>query len=153
MFVELFILTSMVIPEVLQLMFEYDAFLSFASHDEEIVKPLWQELCQNGLRVFWSDASLKSSIGQSWFDVIQNSLINSEHLILICTTNSMKSEWVKEEYQTFYSQCYLKSNKKRRLILKLEDSFNVDSLPPFLKNIQATTSIKLNFRSEKSYLN
>lgn len=123
-------------------MYEYDVFLSFASKDEYIVKILWQELCQNGLRVFWSDSNLKSNIGQSWIDVIQHSLINSEHFILVCTSNSIESEWVKSEYQTFYSQCYIPSKGTRRLALKLEDGFNINSLPPFLKNLQATSSIK-----------
>jgi hypothetical protein len=27
--------------------FEYDVFLSFASADEKIVKPIWQDLCQS----------------------------------------------------------------------------------------------------------
>ena len=39
--------------------FEYDVFVSFSSADEQLVKPIWQELCSNGLRVFWSDSTLK----------------------------------------------------------------------------------------------
>ena len=39
--------------------FDYDVFLSFSASDEGLVRPVWQELCLSGLRVFWSDATLK----------------------------------------------------------------------------------------------
>jgi hypothetical protein len=42
--------------------FEYDVFLSFASADEDIVKPIWQEISLSGLRVFWSDEALKKKL-------------------------------------------------------------------------------------------
>ena len=65
--------------------FEYDLFLSFAKTDEKIVKPIWQEMCLAGLRVFWSDSTLKDKIGESWFEVIQSSLEQSQHFVLICS--------------------------------------------------------------------
>ena len=120
--------------------FEYDVFISFASEDEDIVRPLWQNLCLSGLRVFWSDITLKEKVAQNWLDVIQQAVVNSRHFILVCTPNSMSSNWVKDEYQTFYSQCYQQSEGKRLLILKIEKNYSISSLPPFLKKIQATNS-------------
>ena len=49
--------------------FEYDVFLSFASADKELVKPIWQEMSSSGLRVFWSDETLKQNIGQPFIEV------------------------------------------------------------------------------------
>ena len=65
--------------------FDYDVFLSFASSDEEFARPIWQELCLSGLRVFWSDASLKQRLGEAWYESIQSSLVRSRHLIVIAS--------------------------------------------------------------------
>lgn len=122
--------------------FEYDVFLSFASVDEEIVKPIWQKFSLNGLRVFWSDETLKENIGQRFFEVIQDALVRSRHFVLITSFNSMQSEWVKQEYQTFYSECFLRSKGERRLIIFPLNNFNLSKLPPFLKSLQIAKSIK-----------
>jgi ferredoxin len=122
--------------------FEYDVFLSFASSDEEFVKPIWQELSLSGLRVFWSDESLKKDIGQSFFTTIQDALTHSRHFILICTSSSMGSNWVREEYETFFSQCYIPSGRERRLVLFSGKNFDRSTLPTLLKNIQFCDSVK-----------
>ena len=115
--------------------FDYDVFLSFASTDEELVRPVWQELCLSGLRVFWSDAVLKQRLGESWFDSIQSALERSRHLLLIVSVSSMSSEWVKREYQAFYNHCYRPGT--RRLIPVLAGQYNVSWLPLFLKQLEA----------------
>jgi predicted RNA-binding protein YlqC (UPF0109 family) len=61
---------------------------------------------------------------------------------LICTNNSIHSEWVKLEYETFYSQCFIRNQSIRRLILLPLKGFDLSHLPPFLKNIQVSRSIK-----------
>jgi hypothetical protein len=114
--------------------FEYDVFLSFSSADEEIVKPIWQELCSNGLRVFWSDAILKKEVGNSWFEVIERSLERSKHMLLVCSENSMNSKWVQREYRAFYDQCY--SADTRRLIPVLAHGYKPNDLPLFLRGLQ-----------------
>lgn len=122
--------------------FDYDVFLSFASADKEFVKPIWQEMSLSGLRVFWSDETLKQNVGQSFFSVIQNALTNSRHFVLFCTPNSMKSNWVREEYETFFSECYIASGRTRRLIVFEGTHFDRSILPAMLKNIQSTSSSK-----------
>lgn len=115
--------------------FEYDVFMSFSVNDEALVRPIWQEMCLNGLRVFWSDAILKSKLGQSWFEVIQNSLERSRHFLLICSTSSMSSEWVKREYQAFFNHCYKPS--QRLLVPLLMQGYKVTELPLFLRELEA----------------
>lgn len=114
--------------------FEYDVFISFSSADEEIVKPIWQELCSNGLRVFWSDSALKKEVGNSWFEVIEKSLERSRHMLLICSDNSMNSKWVQREYRAFFDFCY--SANSRRLIPLLTREFKANNLPLFLRQLQ-----------------
>ena len=115
--------------------YEYDVFLSFASADQELVRPIWQELSRSGLRVFWSDASLKERLGESWFDNIQSSLEKSRHFLLIASQSSMSSDWVKREYQAFFQHCYREGS--RRLIPIVVGDFQVSQLPLFLKQVQA----------------
>lgn len=123
------------------MIFEYDVFLSFSSKDEEIVRPIWQELSLSGLRVFWSDETLKQNAGQSFFKVIQSSLEKSQHLILICTEDALSSKWVQLEYETFFSNYHLRHENYRRFILLPHKGFNPSSLPPFLRNIQIASSV------------
>lgn len=114
--------------------FEYDVFISFSSIDEELVKPIWQELCSNGLRVFWSDATLKKEVGNSWFEIIEKSIEQSKHMLLICSDNSMNSKWVQREYRAFFDYCY--SPNSRRLIPLLAHEFKPNDLPLFLRQLQ-----------------
>lgn len=114
--------------------FEYDVFISFASADEPVVRPLWQELSSNGLRVFWSDATLKKEVGNSWFDIIESSLVKSRHMLLVCSENSMSSTWVKREYRAFFDHCSSQGN--RRLIPVLTRGFKAADLPIFLRELQ-----------------
>lgn len=126
----------------MQNLFEYDIFLSFASLDKELVKPVWQEMSLSGLRVFWSDESLKQNIGQSFFGIIQNALTQSKHFVLYCTPNAMQSNWVKEEYETFFSECYIRSGRTRRIVLFSGKNFDRSLLPSLLRNIQMAQSVK-----------
>jgi hypothetical protein len=126
--------------------FEYDVFISFSSADEQIVKPIWQELCSNGLRVFWSDASLKKEVGNSWFEVIEKSLERSRHMLLICSENSMNSKWVQREYRAFFDYCY--SADSRRLIPLLTHDFKPVNLPLFLRELQVGKVTDLQFIHE-----
>lgn len=117
-------------------MFDYDVFLSFASDDEEVVRPLWQQFCLSGLKVFWSDATLKQRLGESWFDSIQSALERSRHFVLVVSPSSMTSEWVKREYKAFYNHCYQAG--VRRLVPVLAGTFHVSKLPLLLKDLQVS---------------
>lgn len=115
--------------------FDYDVFLSFAISDEQIAKSLWQELCQNGLRVFWSDAALKKELGESWSDVIQSALERSTHFLLLVSDSSMSSKWVKREYDAFFNNFYKPG--VRKLIPLLTPGYQISEMPLFLRQLQA----------------
>ena len=114
--------------------FEYDVFISFASADQELVHPLWQDLTASGLRVFWSDSLLRDRVGTSWFDVIQQSLERSRHLLLVCTPSALGSSWVKREYGGFLSYCYRPPD--RVLVPVLAAGSEVADLPLFLRELE-----------------
>jgi hypothetical protein len=114
---------------------EYDVFISFASSDQELVRPIWQELSAGGLRVFWSDAALRAKVGASWFEVVQDSLERSRHMLLVCTEAALASQWVKREYVAFYSHCYRPPD--RLLVPLLSQGVAVSHLPLFLRELEA----------------
>jgi WD40 repeat protein len=116
--------------------YEYDIFLSFTNSDLEQAKVLWEMLSKKGLRVFWSGKTLSEYIGDSWFSVIQESLLNSENLVVLWTNNAQNSEWVKKEIEAFYTQCHIGNSKERKIIPLIKNDLKADSLPPFLRSIQ-----------------
>ena len=121
-------------------LFDYDVFLSFASTDMAGAKDVWQTLSQGGLRVFWSTDTLKQAVGQSFVSAIQESLVRSQHFVLYWTAQAKASNWVEAEYQTFYSECYLKDKRSRRLIILSDGREPISSLPPLLRSLQITGS-------------
>lgn len=122
-------------------MFDYDVFLSFSAKDTELVKPIWQRLTSSGLRVFWADQSLQQNAGKSWFAMIQSALVGSRDLVVYWSQNARESAWVEEEYQAFYSQCYLPRRSARRLILLCSEASLISTLPPFLRQLQVVRSL------------
>jgi len=121
--------------------FEYDIFLSFSSRNETEAKFLWKKLSSCGLKVFWSDVSLKQNVGESFFAVIEKALMSSRHFVLLWTTETIQSKWAKLEYESFFSHYHLLSPQTRRFIIFQGKNFHSSEIPLFLKNIQCTQSI------------
>lgn len=114
--------------------FEYDVFLSFSSRDEGIARPLWEQLSKCGLRVFWSDETLRRKAGQDWYDLLEQALANSRHMVLIWSDAAAASRFVKKEYRSFDSN--FSSASHRLLIPVLVPGQTFDTLPLFLKGRQ-----------------
>jgi len=122
-------------------LFGYDIFLCFSSRNEAEAKILWQELSSCGLKVFWSDVTLKQNVGESFFAVIEKALMSSRHFVLLWTKETIQSKWVKLEYESFFSHYHLLSPQTRRFIIFQGKNFHSAEIPLFLKNIQCTQSI------------
>jgi hypothetical protein len=120
--------------------YAFDVFLSYAAQDAGQARSVWQALSQGGLRVFWATEALKTTVGKSWMTAIQDSLITSQHFVLLWTPNSKGSAWVQEEYETFFGQCYVKDKTGRRLVI-LPAGEPRDSLPALLHNLQAASTV------------
>ena len=101
----------------------------------------FQKLSSLGFNVFFSEESLKGTAGISYINSIQEALVNSQHLILLSTTNSMTSGWVEAEYQTFFNECYLMDKQKRKFIILKGKDFDFQKIPPLFKRLQFADDI------------
>jgi len=121
--------------------YKYDVFLSFSVKDIDFVKAVWEELKKSRLNVFFSEETLKKNIGRTFDDAIENALEQSKDFFLICTPNSMQSEWVEDEYKTFYHEIYKKNKKERRFIILEGKRFKISLVPLRLRRFQRAKSV------------
>ena len=121
--------------------FEYDAFLSYSSKDEIRARAIWQNLTQSGLCVFWADQSLREKLGGSYVTAIQKALEKSKSFILYATENSIISEWVRTECETFYANYYLTNKQERGFTILIGQNFKTELLDPFYRTIQTAESV------------
>jgi hypothetical protein len=122
--------------------FSYDLFLCFSSDDIEEAKKIYQELTSQNFRVFFSEESLKYEAGISFFEKIEKALLSSKHFLLLSTQNSVSSEWVKVEYETFFNECYIADPSKRKFFVFKGNDFNIDNTPHFLRRLQFVDDIE-----------
>ena len=114
--------------------FDYDVFLSFASLNESLARPLYERLTGSGLRVFWSDETLKKRVGQSWFRVIEESLESSKHMVLLWSEAAQQSKFVQMEYETFRSETI---QEDERLLIPLHiNGYGPEHMPLFMRHLQ-----------------
>jgi aspartate aminotransferase-like enzyme len=73
---------------------KYDVFLSYAHEDLAAVKSLVSEIEAEGLSVFW-DRHI--AVGQQWSSVLEATLLESRAVVVVWSTASVKSTWVKAE--------------------------------------------------------
>ncbi|MFT4925616.1 MAG: hypothetical protein ACI8WB_001709 [Phenylobacterium sp.] len=122
--------------------FEYDVFLSFSSVDKEYVRGIWQKLIGSGLRVFWSDESLKEKVGaEDWSGVIEKSLLLSQHFLFLSSNEAVASYWVQQEYTSFINLCHSKDVSNRLFAILPVPGFDSSQLPPFLQNKQIAKTL------------
>jgi len=70
----------------------YDVFISYSHKDEELAKELRQLLEGKGLKCFVSGMDIPS--GDPWAETIRDALKGSQELLLVITTDSIRSKWV-----------------------------------------------------------
>ncbi|HMS82477.1 MAG TPA: TIR domain-containing protein [Nitrospira sp.] len=71
-----------------------DSFISYASEDKSRVQALARALGQKGWSVWWDR---RIPVGRSYAEVIEEALDASKAVVVVWTTTSVKSQWVKNE--------------------------------------------------------
>jgi TIR domain len=115
--------------------FKYDIFLSFSSNDKDLARVIVLFLEASALRVFFSDQTL----GPGRFDhQIREALAVSKCFLMIVSHAAKESQWVNDEYRTFYNE-HKKDRIGRPLIPLIRRGFDLDGLASFdfLEGLQA----------------
>lgn len=80
----------------------YKAFVSYSHADQEFAKHLHKRLQGEGIRCWIDDEDMK--IGDKVYDTINQAIQIHDKVILICSEHSLKSRWVKREFETMLQQ-------------------------------------------------
>lgn len=73
-----------------------DIFISFSHKDWEKAKLLADALAAEGWGVFWS---VETPVGTTWREVIEENLKAAKTVVVLWSTNSVRSDWVLDEAQ------------------------------------------------------
>lgn len=76
---------------------EFDVFLSYKSEDEEWVRRLKQALVERGLRVWLDRDEIRP--GDRFVRALENGIETSGAVVMIVSPESLRSEWVRDEYE------------------------------------------------------
>ncbi|ACK72656.1 TIR protein [Gloeothece citriformis PCC 7424] len=72
-----------------------EAFLSHSSQDHEFISKLVNELRRHGIPLWYSKTNIIGA--QQWHDEIGSALRRCDWFLVVLSTNSVKSMWVKRE--------------------------------------------------------
>ena len=78
----------------------FDAFISYSSHDSDVATRLEEGLKQEGFEV-WLDKR-EVLVGHNIVDRVSLGLSDSRFVILLLSSSSVQSEWVKSEWTAAY---------------------------------------------------
>jgi len=121
--------------------YEYDVFLTFASQDIEFVRPVCEELRGYGLRVFFSDETLRTKSGKSFFNLINHALKHSKNMVWVCTPNSVHSKYVTAEYEAFFNEFAVHYPEERIFVILAGQGFTINLVPILLRTYQIAHSV------------
>lgn len=126
---------------------KYDIFLCYSSANTYYANEIFEILTDLGIKVFFAEEKLKTDIGISYFSTINNALEQSRLLLLLATDDSMNSEWVKSEYETFYNECFIPNPDNRKIAIYKLKELPISKIPIGLRRLQVTDNAEelLNF--------
>jgi hypothetical protein len=105
-----------------QSQFEFDAFLSFNSHNLNIAEELYEHLTNAGLKIFFTK-KIKAPTTNA--EKLDNGLKNSKALLLLISKDGF-GQYQEDEYNTFYD-IYVKARKTRPIYVISVDN-KIDSI-------------------------
>lgn len=114
----------------------YDIFISCKSEDYPIAERVYRFLTEHGKTVFLANLELKKVGNTRYFEIIDDAIDSSEHMIVVATRPEyVQSTYVKHEWTTFANEqnCGRKSGNLMSVIAR---DVPVDALPITLRNMQ-----------------
>jgi hypothetical protein len=90
----------------------YDVFLSYSSRDEDLVKRIDSRLRAQGLRVWFAPSSIRG--GDQFPQEIEEGLRKSQTVVVVISPSSVKSFWVRREWEIRLVQ--MSQDRTRKLI-------------------------------------
>ncbi|MBI5604969.1 MAG: TIR domain-containing protein, partial [Deltaproteobacteria bacterium] len=110
--------------------YKFDTFLSYSSRDQVFVNKLWEDLRQNGIKV-WIDQD-KLLPGDLFVEAIEKGLNESRTVCMVVSPESLRSNWVREEYLRAIDLCVRTEQQRKVIPLILKEA----EIPGFLSNRQ-----------------
>lgn len=121
---------------------EYDVFISYSHIDEAIAKDLADKIKSHNIRCFL--ASDEMVAGDNISDKIKNTLNNVYEIMVLVSSNSLKSEWVATEWGGAWVMgktitpilygCAVSDLPDRLAALRGVDIDDIDSVLPSIKS-------------------
>ncbi|MBQ8381029.1 MAG: leucine-rich repeat protein [Clostridia bacterium] len=118
---------------------DFDVFISFKSTDEDgnptkdrlVARKVYDELTSRGIKVFFSEVTLKNRLGDEYEPIIFKALMSCKAFILVATSEeNINSVWVKNEWSRFEDR--IRDEHLNGTWLSVFNPSCRDSLPSFL---------------------
>jgi hypothetical protein len=87
-------------------------FISYCHSDRKLAKTILDRLFHNNISVWARDADLKGNYYVNLDDSIEQAINNASYLILLLTPSSIKSSWVRHEWQLVLEKSWENPKKK-----------------------------------------
>lgn len=116
----------------LKKIYEYDIFLSYSTIDSIKATELCEIMKDSDIDFFKADKSLEGRGGVDFSDEIRDAILVSRKMVLLCTPNSIKSDWVKSEWAAFW----VLSKYNKNNIVPVLYQVSMEQLPERLRGKQ-----------------
>lgn len=102
----------------------FDAFISYAQLDSNVLKEIKQFLENNGFKLCLHERDWMA--GDLITEQIDKSVKNSRRTIILASTNFLNSAWCLKEFRAAYEQNQ-KEGHRRLIVILLEDDISTDN--------------------------
>jgi anti-anti-sigma factor len=121
----------------------YDAFISYTHSDKDLARNIAKELMSRKFDIFFDEYSI--SYGDNIPQSIEKALEKSNKIILLISSDSIKSEWVSFERSFRWIDTYLKGENK--IIPVIVDKCDIPTSLQYLKCIDLSSSRRISLKN------
>ena len=132
----------------------YDVFICYKeaadggsrTADSTLAQDIYQQLTNDGLRVFFSRITLEDKLGQEYEPYIFSALNSAKVMLVIGTKKEhFEAVWVKNEWSRFLT---IMKNDRSRILIPCYKDMDVYDIPEELANLQVKDMSKIGFMQE-----